>query len=483
MVTRRVLIFAALMSAACDDANQIRDAAFEADAEVEADAKVGADAQVVAFEIDVEALALEHAAGGVWVTGSAGAIAPAGARAEVLGTVPDQQFTGAVATDGSFSVLLPGSAADLVQIRALFAGQQSDPVYLFADGRTVSETGLKCDQRTDLARGHMASVAEDVDLSCARDEDCALTILPTACGSECPGFVLAKAAAERVAANRAALDQSLCASFEEACSTPDETCEWLDEVEAKCVQERCQMLERNQPTASVHVVDLLWTADYSAQYEIWIPDANGAPVLVGSWAGRVGPVFDVPLDGEGRPEFILRKDYSWQPPPIANEPGWQEAGLKVVGDELSPGQRALLVVRGSEIQTLNESELSYEGPEMYVHVVNAIVDIANKVPAFGVADQLCVANEPLALAQQWPVMAEALHNQRGFFNFRFYADAACTTPLEFNEMPGGVVPEVVELGAFPGDHVIVVLTWSTNAPENPAFVYLDVAATLGSPAE
>jgi hypothetical protein len=406
------------------------------------------------------------------VSGSTGAISPAGARVEVLGTVPDQHFTGAVAADGSFSLLLPGSAADLVQIRALLAGQQSDPVYVFADGHKVSETGLRCDQRIDLARGHMASVAEDVDSSCAHHEDCALTILPTACGSECPGFVLPKAAAERIAANRAALGQGLCAGFDEACGTPDETCEWLDEVEAKCVQKRCRMVERNQSTASIRVADLYWGREFQDQNEIWIPDANGAPLLVGSWTGRISHYFEVPLNGEGRPEFI---QFGGPRPPVPNVPGWQEEGVRIVGDKLLPGQRALLV-RGLEVQTLNESELSYDGPDMYVHIVNNILGYADRVPAFGVAGKLCVANEPLSLAQQWPVMAEAV------VNFGFYTDAACTTPLEFDGMPGGIFPHVVNVRASPGDHVIVVLTGGLDGPE---FVHhgLHIDATYSSAAD
>jgi hypothetical protein len=121
---------------------------------------------------------------------------------------------------------------DLSPLSTLGSGLLQTPYGLYASGE------LSCDERKNLSASRIRSLVEQVDLSCQTDNDCETVSVDTACHLAC-GAVVSSSAAASFEAERARIDETVCAAYTEAgCPAPfAPPC--IPPLPLRCVDNRC----------------------------------------------------------------------------------------------------------------------------------------------------------------------------------------------------------------------------------------------------
>jgi hypothetical protein len=121
---------------------------------------------------------------------------------------------------------------DLSPLSALGAGLLSTPYGLFASGE------LSCDDRKKLSAERISNLAGRADLSCQTDNDCQEVSIDTACHLGC-GALVSRSAAASFEAERARIDETVCAPYEQAGCPAPSVPPCVPPPPLRCVQNRC----------------------------------------------------------------------------------------------------------------------------------------------------------------------------------------------------------------------------------------------------
>jgi hypothetical protein len=193
--------------------------------------------------IDVTRVMLVVGSEKVKIAGAAGAVSPGGSEVKVQCSLTGMIFAARSASDGSFSIDIDASSADIFELRAADASgdtSKASPVYVSRGSAAVHGEKLTCMQRGDLARAQMAAVAETADTACVSDYDCMLRETTTICSDACSEIPVSTRGTTQLEQARTAVANGVCRTFEaDGCSILALPCVPPIPGGARCIDRRC----------------------------------------------------------------------------------------------------------------------------------------------------------------------------------------------------------------------------------------------------
>lgn len=195
--------------------------------------------------IDVTRVMLVVGSEKVKITGAAGAVSPGGGEVKVQSSLSGMIYSARSASDGSFSIDIEASPADIFELRAADESgdtSKASPIYVSRGSAAVRGEGLTCMQRGDLARAQMGAVAQSADATCVSDYDCMLHETTSVCSDACSEIPVSARGATQLEDARTAVANGVCETFaKDGCSVLALPCVPPTPGEVRCIDRKCAL--------------------------------------------------------------------------------------------------------------------------------------------------------------------------------------------------------------------------------------------------